>query len=136
MGRWYKGTQRAAISVYDRKYKLDPCAVHHRDKHLGRHRPPRAPVSRRLRFGFSSLMTTPVFVVVIRSFLTAHHDDTFVALDASSTIAAAHAHKPDLIILDLRLPTETRSESILPLPEAQRLLPCYGKVGGGQKTSP
>jgi DNA-binding response OmpR family regulator len=49
-------------------------------------------------------------------FLTAHHYDTFVASDELSTLAAADAYKPDLIILDLGLPTEPRSESTLSLP--------------------
>ncbi|HWO39694.1 MAG TPA: response regulator [Candidatus Acidoferrum sp.] len=49
--------------------------------------------------------------------LTAHHYDTLVASDASSSLAAADAHKPDLIILDLGLPAGPRSESTLPLPE-------------------
>ena len=49
--------------------------------------------------------------------LTAHHYDTFVASDASSSLAAAEAHKPDLIILDLGLPAGPRSESTFPLPE-------------------
>jgi two-component system, OmpR family, KDP operon response regulator KdpE len=49
--------------------------------------------------------------------LTAHHYDTFVASDASSSLAAADAHKPDLIILDLGLPAGPGSDSTLPLPE-------------------
>jgi two-component system KDP operon response regulator KdpE len=49
--------------------------------------------------------------------LTAHHYDTFVASDASSSLAAADAHQPDLIILDLGLPAGPRSESTLPVPE-------------------
>jgi two-component system phosphate regulon response regulator OmpR len=49
--------------------------------------------------------------------LTAHHYDTFVASDASSTLTEVDAHKPDLIILDLDLPTGPRPESSLPLPE-------------------
>src|SRR5580693_4864179 len=47
--------------------------------------------------------------------LTAHHYDTFVASDASSTLTEVDAHKPDLIILDLDLPTGPRPESSLPL---------------------
>jgi DNA-binding response OmpR family regulator len=49
--------------------------------------------------------------------LTAHHYDTFVAFDASSSLAAAETHKPDLIILDLGLPPGPRSESTLHRPE-------------------
>jgi CheY-like chemotaxis protein len=49
--------------------------------------------------------------------LAAHHYDTFVASDSSSTLAEVDAHKPDLIILDLCLPAGPRSESTLPLPE-------------------
>ena len=49
--------------------------------------------------------------------LAAHDYDTLVASDASSSLAAADAHKPDLIILDLGLPAVPRAESILPLPE-------------------
>lgn len=49
-------------------------------------------------------------------FLAAHHYDTFIASDELSTLREADAHKPDLIILDLGLPTEPRSESTLPLP--------------------
>ena len=51
-------------------------------------------------------------------FLTAHHYDTFVASDASSSLAAADAHRPDLIILDLGLPVEPGSELALPLQES------------------
>jgi two-component system KDP operon response regulator KdpE len=49
--------------------------------------------------------------------LTAHHYDTFVASDASSSLAAADAHRPDLIILDLGLPAGPGCDSTLPLPE-------------------
>jgi two-component system, OmpR family, KDP operon response regulator KdpE len=49
--------------------------------------------------------------------LAARDYETFVASDASSTLAAAKTHKPDLIILDLGLPTGPSSESTLPLPE-------------------
>jgi CheY-like chemotaxis protein len=47
--------------------------------------------------------------------LTAHHYDTLVASDELSALREADAHKPDLIILDLGLPTGPRSESTLPL---------------------
>jgi len=50
--------------------------------------------------------------------LTAHHYDTLVASDELSALREADAHKPDLIILDLGLPTGPRSESTLPLPLA------------------
>jgi two-component system KDP operon response regulator KdpE len=50
-------------------------------------------------------------------FLTAHHYDTFIASDELSTLREADAHKPDLIILDLGLPIEPRSEFTLSLPE-------------------
>jgi CheY-like chemotaxis protein len=49
--------------------------------------------------------------------LMAHHYDTFFASDEFSTLTEADKHKPDLIILDLGLPTGPRSESTLPQPE-------------------
>src|ERR1700730_1860436 len=49
--------------------------------------------------------------------LTAHHYDTFFASDEFSTLTEADTHKPDLIILDLCLPTGPRSEHTLPQPE-------------------
>jgi CheY-like chemotaxis protein len=42
--------------------------------------------------------------------LAANYYDTFFAPDAPSAVAEAHTHKPDLIILDLGLPVEPRSE--------------------------
>jgi two-component system, OmpR family, KDP operon response regulator KdpE len=47
--------------------------------------------------------------------LSAHHYDTYLASDASSTFIEADTHKPDLIILDLGLPAIPTSEHTLPM---------------------
>src|ERR1700680_4943587 len=49
--------------------------------------------------------------------LTAHHYDTFLASDEFSALTEADTHKPDLIILDLGLPTGPTSDYALPQPE-------------------
>jgi two-component system KDP operon response regulator KdpE len=58
--------------------------------------------------------------------LTAHHYDTLVASDVSSSLAAADAHKPDLIILDLGLPAGPKPEPTLRLPESGGFLVLEG----------
>jgi two-component system, OmpR family, KDP operon response regulator KdpE len=49
--------------------------------------------------------------------LTANHYDTFFAADALSAVKEAHTHNPDLIILDLGLPSVPTSEYTEPDPE-------------------
>jgi CheY-like chemotaxis protein len=49
--------------------------------------------------------------------LTANHYDTFCVADALSAVKEAHAQSPDLIILDLGLPTAPTSEYTEPDPE-------------------
>jgi two-component system KDP operon response regulator KdpE len=49
--------------------------------------------------------------------LTANHYDTFFASDALSAIREAHTHNPDLIILDIGLPSVPTSEYAEPDPE-------------------
>jgi CheY-like chemotaxis protein len=49
--------------------------------------------------------------------LTANHYDTLFASDAVSAIREAHTHNPDLIILDLGLPSVPTSEYAEPDPE-------------------
>jgi two-component system KDP operon response regulator KdpE len=49
--------------------------------------------------------------------LAAHHYHTFFASDALSAVAEAHAHKPDLIILDLGLSALARLDYTMPARE-------------------
>src|ERR1700730_3088676 len=49
--------------------------------------------------------------------LTANHYDTFFAADALSAVKEARTHNPDLIILDLGLPSAPTSEYTEPDPE-------------------
>jgi two-component system KDP operon response regulator KdpE len=49
--------------------------------------------------------------------LTANYYDTFFASDALSAMREAHTHNPDLIILDLGLPSVATSEYAEPDPE-------------------